>query len=134
MQQVAAARRRGAARRTGTRLDDSVEASIAFQRPLGTASRPIIHQLLNVLRQAGTAFAESEADRLSAPLSWQLVAGGPEGSASAIRLVFENSGQALSARGLLHDKAVRVGSEVLTMIFSDEVALVASAKNGRRQG
>ena len=114
-------------------MDDSVEAQVAFQRPLGSASQDIVGQVLGLLRASGMAFSEVEDERFARPLSWHRVAG-TANSTSALRLVFADAAQAAAAKALLHDKAVRVGADLLTMSFSDEVSLVAAAKNGSRRG
>ncbi len=118
--------------RTGASVDDPVEALVAFQRPLGLASQDIFGQLLGSSRAAGVALADAEAGRLAAPPTWQLVAWAAA-STSAIRLVFEDSAQGAAAKGLLHDKAERIGDDFLAVRFSDEASLAAAAKHVRRQ-
>lgn len=108
-------------------------ADITFNGNLGYNGRRIELQVIKILTDLGLALQERASTAPSAVGTWHSIAAstssGPSGRLQ-VHLASEEEMEAV--RLTLHDKAIQLGGDMVSLTVTDDAALALQAKNGRR--
>jgi hypothetical protein len=108
-------------------------AEVLINGSLGHNGRLIELQVIKVLTNLGMHLQERAATTPSTAGTWQSIAASTSaGPSGRLQIHLASETQLAEVRASLHDKAFQLGSDMVSITVTDDAALAAQAKNGRR--